>query len=387
MKSTVKKRLKLLLTILITAAVTLAVCGGVVWFALGTEGRALLQGYFLIRERFVGDYEEGALADGALEGMVDSLGDRWSHYLDPEAYIAQQESRANSYVGIGCTISYEREEGWLILSVEPGGPCDVGGLKPGEIITAVDGVSVAGEERTEHTELTRGEAGTTVTVEVLAEDGSTRSVTLTRAQVETDPVSYQLLDNGIGLITISDFHSRCAEEAIAAVDDLMDQGATALIFDVRNNPGGYVSQLTELLDYLMPEGPIFRSKDKAGNETVTESDEHWVDLPMAVLCNADSYSAAEFFAGALQEAGQAVVVGEQTCGKGYSQQTYALANGGAMSISTAEYFTGAGTSFIGTGVVPDQTVSLTDEQSQQLLMGRLAPEDDPQLMAATALLS
>ena len=290
-------------------------------------------------------------------------------------------------MGIGCTISYEEEAGWLILKVEAGGPCDVGGLKPGEIITAVDGISVAGEARTEHTDITRGKAGTTVEVEVLAEDGSTRTVTLTRAQVENDPVTYKLLDGGVGYIAISDFHNRCAQQAIAAVDDRMEQGATALVFDVRNNPGGYVTQLTELLDYLMPEGPIFRSRDKQGKEGVTQSDEHWIDLPMAVLCNADSYSAAEFFAGALQEAGQAVVVGVQTCGKGYSQQTFALPSGGAVGISTAEYFTGAGTSFIGTGVVPDAVIELPEEAAQKLAMGELEPEEDAQLQKALQMLS
>ena len=147
---------------------------------------------------------------------------------------------------------------------------------------------------------------------------------------------------------------------------LQEEGAVALVFDMRNNGGGYLSQLTEMLDFLLPEGPIFISRDRAGNEEVTQSDAACVDLPMAVLVNADTYSAAEFFAAELQEQGVAVIVGEPTSGKGYSQQTFALPHGGAMAISTGAYFTGNGTSLIGTGLTLDAEVYLTGEGDAQL---------------------
>ena len=166
------------------------------------------------------------------------------------------------------------------------------------------------------------------------------------------------------------------------MDELQQQGAKALIFDVRSNPGGYVSELTQILDDLLPEGVIFRTTAYNGKEKEYTSDASCVDLPMAVLVNADSYSAAEFLAAQLQESAGAAVVGEQTSGKGYSQMLFDLPDGSAMGLSTARYFTGSGKSLIGTGLTPDPQVSLTQAQQRDLLMGKLAHEDDAQLQAA-----
>ena len=167
----------------------------------------------------------------------------------------------------------------------------------------------------------------------------------------------------------------------------MGQGAVALVFDLRNNGGGYLRELTDMLDHLLPEGPIFRSQDRAGNETVTESDAACVEVPMAVLVNADTYSAAEFFAAELQEQGVGVIVGEATSGKGYSQQTFPVPGGGAMSISTAKYFTGEGVSLIGTGLTLDRELSLSEEDAALLAAGTLEHSEDEQLQAALELLA
>ena len=135
---------------------------------------------------------------------------------------------------------------------------------------------------------------------------------------------------------------------------------------MRNNGGGYLSQLTDMLDFLLPEGPIFISRDRAGHEEITNSDADCVELPMAVLVNADTYSAAEFFAAELQEQGAAVIVGEPNSGKGYSQQTFPLPHGGAVAISTGAYFTGSGASLIGTGLTLDAEVYNTGAEDTQL---------------------
>ena len=144
------------------------------------------------------------------------------------------------------------------------------------------------------------------------------------------------------------------------MEELQEQGAGALIFDMRNNGGGYVDELTRMLDYLLPEGPIFRSEGRWGREVVTRSDESCVELPMATLVNAGTYSAAEFFAAQLQESAGAFIVGEATSGKGYSQQAIPLPNGGALNLSTGRYRTGEGISLIGTGVSLD--VELSQEE-------------------------
>lgn len=380
-------RLRALIITGVSALVgTLALVFLAAWLIIGPEGLTLVEGLALINTRFVGAYEESEVVDQAMSGMIAALGDRWSYYLDQESYQATQERRRNEYVGVGITITYEREEGLLILEVQPDSPAAAAGLAEGEIITAVGGESLAGEARYEGVNLIGGEAGSTLSLTVLGTDGGERTVEVTLATIEEDPVSYTLLDSGVGYIQVENFYLRSAEQVEAAVADLQAQGATALVFDMRNNGGGYLDELTEMLDYLLPEGPIFRTRDRAGNEQVTQSDADCVDLPMATLVNQDTYSAAEIFAAELQEKVGAYIVGVETSGKGYSQQTYPLFNGGAIGISTNTYYTGEGISLIGTGVTLDREVALSEEDAALLLAGRLPYDQDEQLQAALALL-
>ena len=251
---------------------------------------------------------------------------------------------------------------------------------------AVDGQSVAGDAQENATSLIQGEEGTTVALTVRDASGAEREVTVERRAIETDPVRYEKLDSGVGYVKLSNFFTRSAERVEAAVEDLQSQGVTALVFDMRNNGGGYLDELTNMLDFLLDEGPILQTRSHTGKEEVIESDADCVDLPMAVLVNQDTYSAAEMFAGELRERGVAVVVGVPTSGKGYSQQTFPLPNGGAVGLSTAAYFTGEWVSLIGTGLTLDEEVSLTDEQAALLAADALKYEDDPQLQAALELL-
>ena len=358
--------LHLLAAVLLTALV--CVGGSILFFraSMGTYGASLLEGLKLVEDKFVGEYDETAAVDAALEGLVSGLGDRWSYYLTEEEYQAQNQRRTNQYVGIGVTVTYEREDGLLIQEVTPGGPAEAAGLRSGEVITAVDGVSLAGDARFEGASLIQGEEGTTVSLEVLGAGGVSRTVEVARASMDTDPVEYEMLEGDVGYVRLLNFYDNSAARLEAAVAELQAQGAQAMIFDMRDNGGGYLSQLTDMLDFLLPEGPIFITRDKAGHEEVTYSDASCVDLPMVVLVNEDTYSAAEFFAAELQEWGVARIVGEPTSGKGYSQQTFALPHGGAIAISTGAYFTGSGTSLIGTGLTLDQEVYQTGEGDAQL---------------------
>ena len=206
-------------------------------------------------------------------------------------------------------------------------------------------------------------------------------------QILTEVVSYEMLENSIGLIAISNFDARCADETIAAIEALREQGAQALIFDVRNNPGGYATELVKVLDYLLPEGDLFRTLDYAGRETVDKSDASFLDMPIAVVCNEDSYSAAEFFPAAIQEYGAGTIVGMPTCGKGYFQYTYELSDGSAVGLSAGKYFTPSGKSLIGTGIQPDVVVEVDDETRAKIAYGTLDAKDDPQIQAAVDILT
>ena len=356
------------------------------WLLLGRAGLGMAQAMVLINTQFVGEHDIDKAVDQAMDALIEGLGDRWSYYMDADGYIAQQESRSNSYVGIGVTVTYPEDGGMLIQSVTEGGPAEEAGLTAGERIVAVDGTELTAENQQEGATLIKGEEDTQVVLTIMSADGVRREVTVTRRTVEEHPAKGELLSDGTGLVTIKNFNSRCAEETIAVVEELVDQGAKRLVFDVRNNGGGYVNELTTLLDYLLPEGDIFRSETKAGAKQVVTSDADCVDLPMAVLVNGNTYSAAELFAAELQEMDWGVVVGEPTFGKGFSQQTFPLVNGGAINISTARYYTGKGVCLIGTGLTLDQEVTLTEEQSAVLAAANLTPEDDPQLQAALALL-
>ena len=378
--------LQLLAAVLVTLLVTVLALFLAAWLTIGPEGLTLLEGMALVNTRFVGEYEKEEVLDSAMSGMISGLGDRWSYYLSPERYQAEQERRANSYVGIGVTVDYSSEEGLTIQAVTEGGPAQEAGLTPGEIITAVDGQSIAGDKRYEATELIQGKENTAVILTLLGTDGESREAEVTRRSIETDPVSYEMLENGTGYIRVENFFRRSADQVKTAVEDLQNQGAKALVFDMRDNGGGYLDELIPMLDSLLPEGPIFRTRSRSGTEKIEESDAECVDLPMAVLVNGDTYSAAEIFAAELQEWGAAVVVGTPTSGKGYSQQLYPLFNGGAVGISTAEYFTGEGKSLVGTGLTLDREYHLSQTDEARRQAGGLPLEEDGQLQAALELL-
>ena len=280
---------QLLLAIALTAAAVLG-CGLLAVRAwMGEGGRSLVEGLRLVNTLFVGEYDETEVVDAALEGMVSGLGDRWSYYLTADELEAQNQRRTNQYVGVGITVNYTREEGLYILGVEAGGPAEAAGLEAGEVITAVDGVSLAGEARYEGANLIQGEAGTTVTLEVLGEDGAARTVEVERAELKNDPVESRMLEGKVGYVRLLNFYDHSAQRLEEAVTQLREQGAEALVFDMRNNGGGYLSQLTDMLDFLLPEGPIFISRDRAGHEEITNSDADCVELPMAVLVNAAGF--------------------------------------------------------------------------------------------------
>ncbi len=374
-----KKRRKVAgwLKILIAVVLTLSVSTGLWCALLGRSGLTMVETYLLARFAFVeADADLDGATDAGLAAFVKGLGDRWSYYRSAESYKTLTTTRANNNVGVWITVTYEREEGLLVQSVVLGGPADKAGMVPGDIITAVDGVSIAGDARERAADKVLGDAGTQVTLTLLGEDGSVRDVTCAR----TRSASGKMLEGGIGYVRLTNFYSGASENFRQEVDALVEQGARSLLVDVRSDPGGYVAELEKILDYLLPEGPVFTQKPRWWGQTVYESDADCIDLPMAVLVNRDSYSAAELLAAQLRESTGAPIVGEITSGKGYSQVTFPLLNGGGVGLSTATYCTGSGHSLIGEGIVPDVELSLEEGAA-------MGGEDDVQLQAAIELLT
>lgn len=335
-----------------------------------------------LEEYFIDEYDEQALADAAAAAMVEATGDEWSYYLTADEYQTYLESFYNAYVGIGVTIIEDAQAGGMrIEAVTPGGPADKAGVQVGDIMLQVEGHSTLELGVSGTRDLVRGEAGTTVDMLFLRGEEKLE-LTITREHIETEVAGCELLDGEIGYIWINNFDVRCADETIACIEEMREAGAKALLFDVRFNGGGLKDELVKVLDYLLPEGVLFRSVDYDGTEEVDYSDSACVEMPMAVLVNLDSYSAAEFFAAALQEYGWATVVGEKTYGKGNFQTGFELSDGSLLNISIGKYYTPNGVSLTGVGITPDIACDLSEEDYADLYYGLLEREDDVQLQMA-----
>lgn len=381
--------MKKLITVLSYLTTAMAACAVTLLVTIGKApgSTKLDQVEYLIKNRFIEEADMEKAEDAAATAMIDSLGDRWSYYLSAADYATHKEQVENAYVGIGITISpEENSQGFLILAVQKDSGAEAAGLLAGDIITGAESQDVRGMTTAQLRDIIRGKEGTSVSLEI-TRDSEVLRVQVTRMQILTEVVSYEMLENSIGLIAISNFDARCADETIAAIEALREQGAQALIFDVRNNPGGYATELVKVLDYLLPEGDLFRTLDYAGRETVDKSDASFLDMPIAVVCNEDSYSAAEFFPAAIQEYGAGTIVGMPTCGKGYFQYTYELSDGSAVGLSAGKYFTPSGKSLIGTGIQPDVVVEVDDETRAKIAYGTLDAKDDPQIQAAADILT
>lgn len=360
----------------LASALTLAGMGGT------GETSKLSQLQSLIEERYIEGADPTVLEDAAADAMVAATGDRWSYYIPASEYETYQENMANAYVGVGITIlSSEDVEGFRIMSVTPGGPAEEAGVQKDDVLIGVDGQDVRQSDANQVRNLVRGEEGTDVVLTVLREEAELE-LTVQRRHMETPVATYTMLEDQVGLVTIENFDSRCSEETIAAIEALREQGAQKLIFDVRNNPGGFAEELVKVLDYLLPEGDLFRTERYDGYEDVDVSDENFLDMPMAVLVNGDSYSAAEFFAAALQEYEAAIVVGEHTSGKGHFQTTYQLSDGSAVALSIGRYYTPNGVCLEGVGIEPDVPVTVDEDTAMEIYFDSLPWEEDPQIQAA-----
>ena len=352
-----------------------------------TRPNKLLELEQLLEDRFVGEVDLEAVEHAAAGAMVEAIGDRWSFYMTQEEFRDRMQQMTNSYVGVGMTVQ-ENEEGYVdILRVEPGGPAEEAGILAGDVLTAVNGQDVRNQGVEATKTLVVGEEGTTVSLTLLRE-GRTLTLEVERRQVKVQVAKYAMLEGNVGLVTIVNFADRCCQETVAAIEALREQGATALIFDVRNNPGGYKHELVALLDYLLPEGPIFRSVYYDGTESVDESDASFLDMPMMVLANGNSYSAAELFTAALMEYDAAVFVGQPTTGKGRFQTSFQLYDGSAVNLSVGAYTTPkGGVDLTDVGLTPDVLVDLDEETAMEIYYGTVPPEEDPQIQKALELLT
>lgn len=379
-----KKKVLIVLSYVLVAALA---CAATLFFvSASTDYNKLEDLENLILTSFAGDADKTKIEDAAADAMVNAMGDRWSYYIPAAELPSFLENSENAYVGIGVTVqATDDNSGLMVIAVQPGGPAEEAGVQVGDVIIQVDGESAQDRTVTEISAMIKGEEGTVVSITVLR-SGEGITMTVARKRMETTVASSKLLNEHVGLVTIQNFDERCADETIAAIKALLNQGADMLLFDVRNNPGGYVDELTKVLDYLLPEGNLIRTVGTDGSDETVTSDADCVKVPMAVLVNENTYSAAELFAVDLSEYGVARIFGQKTSGKGFFQQVFQFSDGSAAGISVGRYYTSQGNNLEGIGLTPDEEIKLDDESEALLYNGMLEPENDAQLQAALSYL-
>ncbi len=337
----------------------------------------------IIRNNYLGEIDEEALMDSLADGYVDGLEDKYSVYMNQEEYKQYQQQNAGELIGIGVTATLD-DSGYLeVVSVSSESPAEAGGLMAGDMIIRIDDADVLAMGYENAINAIRGEDGTVVNI-TYRRDSEEYTVSITRKRVKDSGISYRLIDT-LGYVQIQDFNATTPADFEYAVNDLMSQGATGLIFDLRGNGGGLVSSVAEMLDFLLPEGDLVSQTNSKKETTVLyTSDSDCIDLPMVCLMNGDTASAAELFVCDLRDFQVAELVGETTYGKGVMQTAFPLEDGSAISLTTAYYNPASGVNYHGVGVKPDYEVVLTAEQKQNL--ANLDENTDPQLMKAISVL-
>ncbi len=346
----------------------------------------------IIDESYIEEVDRKALGDYAAAAMVSGLNDAWSRYMSADEYKTYQLSSANEYQDIGISmIKDENGGGFQVIGVNATSPAALAGLTTGMYITSVDGEDITGYTLEEARTAIRSRMNTKFTLGF--DRGNTIEVDC--SSVYVSPVTYRLEKTEAGYVQISNFEAGSSQDAIAAIEDLLGQGASALCIDLRNNPGGLQTEVAAFMDYLLPNGVLFSVVDKDGNKDTVQSDGMCIQLPMCVLVNAGTFAEAELCAAVLQEYNWATILGEVTTGKTRTQEIITLSDGSALLLSTGSYITGNGNDISKNGgVVPDIITYNSDESATGTTQGTTgestgtaSTSNDEQLMEALTLLS
>ncbi len=339
----------------------------------------------LIRQNYIGAIDEQKLQDNIAAAFVEGVGDRYGQYLTAETYANYLSSNEGVMVGIGVTVK-QADSGYIqVVSVNPNTPAEEAGILPDDLIIQVDDLAVTQDNYSEAVDKVSGEEGTTVTLIIRRGAEDMAPLSITRKRIDLTTVTYKMIADNVGYIAITGFNANTVSQFNTALDTVMSQGAEGLVFDVRNNPGGTVSSVSKILDRLVPEGPIVSAKYKDGTvEVLATSDATEINLPMVVITNKDTASAAELFTQALKDYKKAVSVGDKTTyGKGTMQSIRKLNDGSALNITVAWYNPPKSANYDGVGVPADFEVTLSPDLASKIT--ELDISEDTQLKKALEL--
>lgn len=338
----------------------------------------------LINAYYLDEIDGQQVEDTLYTGMVAGLDDPYSVYYSKEELESMEESTSGEYSGIGVTLSQDPDTKEIsVVSCFEGTPAEEAGLLPGDVITGWNGNPVSDMELSELVSKIKTDPDEHLTLSI-ERDGEELEVELTRRAVEVPTVEYEMLEDQIGYISLLEFDEVTAQQFEDAMSDLESQGMEKLIIDVRNNPGGVLQTVCDMLDQLLPEGLIVYTEDKNGKRTeYTSDEEHQFTKPLAVLVNGNSASASEIFAGAIQDYGIGTIVGTTTFGKGIVQKIFYLSDGTGLKLTVAKYYTPKGHDIHKKGIQPDVEVELNEDLQNQ---SSISQEEDNQLQKAISVL-
>ena len=339
--------------------------------------------YQVVNNRYVGEFDEDEAMDSLLSGYIDGI-DKYGVYLNKTSYLEFKKSLDGKASGIGAAVKYVASTGYLkVTRVRAGSPCNTAGVQAGDVISKIDGADVSEMSYTDATNRLKAQIGTEIKLTLIRGE-ETLNLTVTVQEYTESTVTHRLMNAGTGYIAISEFDTNTAADFKAAVEDLQDKGVANYIFDVRNNTGGSLTAVTEILDYILPQGTLCTIRDKNGEETVYSSDENCLSGKIAVIINGSTYSGGELFAAAIRDYQYGTLIGTTTYGKGMAQEVIPLGDDTALYLSTNLYYPPSGENYEGVGVAPHTEVSLTADQEDRFY--ELTYSEDDQLKAAVAAL-
>lgn len=362
-----KRRWQLTACCLLTAVLTTAAIVGTEAVLLNrltgsvSESVRFLRTMKLLKRNYNGEVDNHQLFDGALKGMVESVGDPYTVYLNKKDFQQLSEMTVGSFGGIGIVFG-KRGNDYVVISALEDNPGAKAGIKSGDIITAINDKSTREMNMEQVANKIRGKYGTTVTLELKDKEGKLRKVNVVRAEIKNPSVAGQMLANTkIGYIRIAIFNENTGDDFAKKYAELEKQGMQALVLDLRENPGGILDAGVDVARMLVPKGPIVSVIDKNGNKFEETSSLEKVKYPLAVLVDHGSASASEIVAGAIKDTKSGKLFGVKTFGKGSVQSVYRLDNNTAVKITVAKYYTPSGVSIHNVGIEPDVKVELPDD--------------------------
>lgn len=372
----------LVLTAIITFLVTAACIGaGTYFYVIGTSYNKINLAQDIISEYYVDpltEEQQKKMEDYAISAMVASLEDPYSYYFDENMFDSFQESNEEEYVGVGVTVTFDTETNTLsVIAPTDGSPAQKAGILPGDVITKVDNLTVTAESYDAVLDHIRGEnakRGSKVTLYILR-DGAEKVFEIQRDVIPLDTVSHKMLDSNVAYIRISEFKNGTVEEFSEGLEFVKKNNAKGLIIDLRNNPGGYADSVLQMTDRLLPKGVIAYLENNKGEREYYHSDAKWINLPMVILVNEGTASAAELMAGSTQAHGVAKIVGKKTFGKAVGQKPYMLSKDTAVYLTDARYYTPKEECIDKKGIMPDVEVDLPEKLQENLLTLEVSQDD------------